>query len=109
MNSAYGNDPGIRKKLGEAIVSVHPDDAAARGLADGDAVLLRNAEGEIPMKLKLDATLPRGVALAPIGRWLRFSLGSNINALYDGAHTDIGESTCVHGVEAELIKQEVLF
>jgi anaerobic selenocysteine-containing dehydrogenase len=107
MNSAYGNDPAIRKKLGEAIVSVHPDDAAERGLADGDAVLLRNPEGEIRMKLKLDATLPRGVALAPKGRWPRYSLGSNINALYDGAHADFGQSTCVHGIEAELIKLEV--
>ncbi len=107
MNSAYGNDPAIRKKLGEAIVSVHPDDAAERGLADGDAVLLRNPEGEIRMKLKLDATLPRGVALAPKGRWPRYSLGSNINALYDGAHADFGQSTCVHGIEAELIRLEV--
>jgi anaerobic selenocysteine-containing dehydrogenase len=104
MNSVYGNDPKIRAKLGEATVSVHPADAAARNLADGDAVLLRNAEGEIPMLLKLDATLPRGVALAPKGRWPRFSSGSNINALYDGAHADIGESTCVHGVQAELVR-----
>jgi anaerobic selenocysteine-containing dehydrogenase len=104
MNSVYGNDPKIREKLGEARVSVHPDDAEARGMADGDAVILRNAEGEIAMVLQLDATLPRGVALAPKGRWPRFSLGANINALYDGAHADIGESTCVHGVRAELVR-----
>jgi anaerobic selenocysteine-containing dehydrogenase len=104
MNSVYGNDPKIRAKLGEATVSVHPDDAAARGMVDGDAVKLRNAEGEIAMVLRLDATLPRGVALAPKGRWPRFSLGVNINALYDGAHADIGESTCVHGVQAELVR-----
>jgi anaerobic selenocysteine-containing dehydrogenase len=104
MNSAYGNDPGIRKKLGEAIVSIHPEDAAARNLAEGESVILRNAEGEIPMLLRLDASLPRGVALAPKGRWPRFSQGANINALYDGAHADIGESTCVHGVQAELVR-----
>jgi anaerobic selenocysteine-containing dehydrogenase len=104
MNSAYGNDPGIRKKLGEATVTIHPDDATSRGLAEGDHILLRNHEGEIPMSLRLDATIPRGVALAPKGRWPRFSAGANINALYDGAHADIGESTCVHGVEAELVK-----
>ncbi len=102
MNSAYGNDPGIRKKLGDPTVTIHPDDA--HGLAEGDTVLLRNDEGEIPMLLKLDASIPRGVALAPKGRWPRFSAGANINALYNGAHADIGESTCVHGVEAELIK-----
>jgi anaerobic selenocysteine-containing dehydrogenase len=102
MNSAYGNDPKIREKLGEAIVSLHPDDAAARSLTEGSLVRLSNHEDKITMKLQLDATLPRGVALAPKGRWPRFSHGSNINALYDGAHADIGESTAVHGVEAEI-------
>jgi anaerobic selenocysteine-containing dehydrogenase len=104
MNSAYGNDPGIRKKLGEATVTIHPDDAASRGMAEGDHIRLRNDEGDIPMILRLDAAIPRGVALAPKGRWPRFSAGANINALYDGAHADIGDSTCVHGVEAELVK-----
>ncbi len=104
MNSAYGNDPGIRKKLGEATLSIHPDDADARAMTDGEKILLRNPEGEIPMILKFDATLPRGVVLAPKGRWPRFTLGANINALYDGTHADIGMSTCVHGVEAELVK-----
>jgi anaerobic selenocysteine-containing dehydrogenase len=102
MNSSYGNDPGIRKKLGEARVTVHPDDAA--GMVEGAQVLLRNEEGEIPMVLTLDAAMPRGVALAPKGRWPRFSAGANVNALYDGAHADIGQSSCVHGVEAALTK-----
>ncbi|HQT39662.1 MAG TPA: molybdopterin-dependent oxidoreductase, partial [Acidocella sp.] len=102
MNSAYGNDSKIREKLGDATVSLHPDDAAARNLTEGSLVHLSNHEDKITMKLHLDATLPRGVALAPKGRWPRFSHGSNINALYNGAHADIGESTAVHGVEAEI-------
>jgi anaerobic selenocysteine-containing dehydrogenase len=100
MNSAYGNDPAIRKKLGAPSVSVHPGDA--NGFADGESVLLRNDEGAISVIVKYDESLPRGVALAPKGRWPRFSGGENVNALYDGAHADIGESTCVHGVEAVL-------
>jgi anaerobic selenocysteine-containing dehydrogenase len=103
MNSAYGNDPEIRKKLGPASVAFHPDDAAARNLAEGDMVTLHNAEDDITLQLTLDDTLPRGVALAPKGRWPRFSQGSNINALYDGAHADLGGSTCVHNVEAEIL------
>jgi anaerobic selenocysteine-containing dehydrogenase len=102
MNSAYGNDPGIRKKLGPATVALHPDDAAARHLHAGSMVTLHNDEDDITLQLTLDPTLPRGVALAPKGRWPRFSNGSNINALYDGAHADLGGSTCVHAVEAEI-------
>ncbi len=100
MNSAYANDPRIREKLGPAEVRVNPVDAG--GLPDGAPVLLRNAEGEIKMTLRHDEQVPRGVALAPKGRWPRFSEARNINALYDGAHADLGESSSVHGVEAEL-------
>jgi anaerobic selenocysteine-containing dehydrogenase len=102
MNSAYGNDPGIRKKLGEPVLSIHPDDAMERQLAEGAEVMLGNAEGKIPFKLAFDASLPRGVVLAPKGRWPRFSGGQNVNALYNGAHADMGASTCVHAVEAEI-------
>jgi anaerobic selenocysteine-containing dehydrogenase len=102
MNSAYGNDPGIRKKLGEPTLSIHPDDAMERQLAEGVQIRLANTEGSLPLKLVFDATLPRGVVLAPKGRWPRFSTGQNVNALYNGAHADIGQSTCVHAVEAEI-------
>ncbi len=104
MNSSYANDARIRARLGAASVRVHPAEALARGLRDGDAVLLRNAEGEVPMLLMLDPTLPRGVALAPKGRWPGLEpSGANVNALYDGTHADAGGSTAVHGVEAQLL------
>jgi anaerobic selenocysteine-containing dehydrogenase len=67
MNSAYGNDPGIRKKLGPATVALHPDDAAARHLHAGSMVTLHNDEDDITLQLTLDATLPRGV---PLLEWL---------------------------------------
>lgn len=102
MNSAYGNDPAIRAKLGPATIALHPDDAATRNLTQGSMVRLQNDEDSLTLQLQTDATLPRGVALAPKGRWPRFSAGSNINALYDGAHADLGASTCVHNVEAEI-------
>ncbi len=40
MNSSYGNDPKILKAMGPATVVIHPDDAAARGIGEGDAVRL---------------------------------------------------------------------
>ncbi len=42
MNSSYGNDATIRKRLGAPTVTLHPDDAACEGLAEGDAVVLSN-------------------------------------------------------------------
>ncbi|MDD2877498.1 MAG: molybdopterin-dependent oxidoreductase [Acidiphilium sp.] len=109
MNSSYANDALIRARLDVASVRVNPAEAQARSLRGGDRVLLRNEEGEVPMILTLDPTLPCGVALAPKGRWPAFEpagssgTGVNVNALYDGAHADMGESSAVHGVQAELV------
>jgi len=34
MNSSYGNDPKTLKATGPAMVVIHPDDAAARGIGN---------------------------------------------------------------------------
>jgi anaerobic selenocysteine-containing dehydrogenase len=70
MNSSYGNDAGIAGKLGPASVVLHPDDAAARGLAAGDRVTLHNATGALALTLAVAPIVPPGVALSDKSRWL---------------------------------------
>jgi hypothetical protein len=44
-----------------------------------------------------------GVALVHKGRWPKCEPSrANVNVLNPGLKTDIGESSCVHAVEAEL-------
>ncbi|MFG1360561.1 molybdopterin-containing oxidoreductase family protein [Xanthobacter pseudotagetidis] len=107
MNSSYGNDPMIRRRLGPPTVALHPDDAVRQGLAEGDAVLLANDEGRVPVTVTLsDRTLP-GVGLMHKGRWPGLSPGdANVNALVPGRKSDIAESTAVHGTEARLVRPE---
>jgi anaerobic selenocysteine-containing dehydrogenase len=57
----------------EAWVEIHPDEAAARGLHDGQQVRVRNALGEMRVPLRLNAGLRPGVALIPKGTWRRHS------------------------------------
>lgn len=103
MNSSYANDPRIRAKLGPQAARLHPEDAAARGLADGGRAMLRSGAGSLALAVELDPEVPRGVAVVPKGRWpLHEAEGRNVNVLYDGRHGDVGASTCVHGVEATL-------
>jgi anaerobic selenocysteine-containing dehydrogenase len=40
---------------------MHPDDAAARGLADGEEVVVTSAHGEVETTIELDAELMPGV------------------------------------------------
>jgi len=101
MNDSYANDARIQKQLGEATVTLHPDDAGARGLKPGDRVRLKNQTGALDLVLAVDAIVPKGVALSPKGRWPKLEGGPrvNVNALNPGHKSDMGESTCVHSVE----------
>ena len=100
MNDSYANDPKVAEQLGTATVTLHPDDAAERGLAGGDAVRLANDTGSLVLAVALSDAVPRGAALSHKGRWPgRESQGANVNVLNPGVKSDMGESTCVHGVE----------
>jgi len=52
-------------------VRLHPDDAAARGLAAGDSVRVANRQGSIVVPLEVGADVRPGVAVMSKGVWLR--------------------------------------
>ena len=105
MNDSYANDPKISEQLGEATVTLHPDDAAARGLTAGDRVTLANRTGSLALTLAISDIVPPGAALSLKGRWpKREGGGVNVNALNPGVKSDMGESSCVHGVEVTVTR-----
>ena len=100
LNDTFANVAKIAAHVGPATISMHPADAAARGLAEGDPVVVANATGRLTMRLALTETVPRGVALSHKGRWPKQEAGQrNVNVLNPGQKADMGESTSVHGVE----------
>jgi anaerobic selenocysteine-containing dehydrogenase len=105
LNDSFANDAKVTRRMGPAVVALHPLDAADRGLQAGDAVLLSNDTGELSLELALDATLPRGVALSSKGRWpKREAARANVNVLNPGTKSDMGDSTAVHGVEVHVTR-----
>jgi anaerobic selenocysteine-containing dehydrogenase len=103
MNGSYGNDAKLRRRLGPATVTLHPAEAASRGLAAGSAVELFNDTGSLALTVALSAAVPPGVALVPKGRWPKHEPnGANINAINPGRKADMGESSAVHGLEASI-------
>ena len=50
---------GLLKNAGTPFVEIHPDDAAARGIADGDEVVLGNGARRVPLAGRRDG---RGAA-----------------------------------------------
>lgn len=103
MNASFGNVDKLIRRAGPATIMLHPADASARGLVDGDVATVSNESGAIPLHVVTSTDMLPGVALSPKGRWPRLEeADANINVLYDGRKSDMGESTSVHGVEVQV-------
>jgi anaerobic selenocysteine-containing dehydrogenase len=64
LNTSFNETPSSQAREGSPSVMIHPDDAAALGIADGDAVILGNARGETSLTAKCFDGLRRGVLIA---------------------------------------------
>jgi anaerobic selenocysteine-containing dehydrogenase len=105
LNDSFANVAKLARRAGPPALELHPSDAAARGLQAEDEVLVSNETGSLKLRVRLSDDVPPGVALSYKGRWPRQEPeGANVNTLNPGRKTDIGESTCVHGVEVALTR-----
>jgi len=66
-NSWMHNSARLMKGADRCTAMLHPDDAAARGLGDGQLVRVASATGEIEVPLELTDQMRRGVVSIPHG------------------------------------------
>lgn len=64
---------------------MHPEDAAARGIGDGDIILLFNERGACLAAVRITDGIRAGVVQLPTGAW------------YDPADPEEDRPLCVHG------------
>ena len=64
LNTTFNETPSSQAREGKASVMIHPLDAAALDIADGDAVTLGNTRGETTLIAKLFEGVRRGVLIA---------------------------------------------
>ena len=84
------------------MLEMHPADATARGIRDGDRVRAFNARGEIVLKARVDGAVPAGVVAARLD-WARFGPGGrNINVLTSEKLTDMGNAATFYSVCVEV-------
>ena len=81
----FGGHSGASKHRGREVARMHPDDASARGIADGDIVRLFNERGACLAGIALTDGIRRGVVQLPTGAW------------YDPADPTEDKPLCVHG------------
>lgn len=84
-------------------LEIHPDDAAARGIADGAEVRVWNDLGETRLKAVVTDAVRPGVVYSPKGTWARTSpTGDTVNALMVNAKADLCEGACFNDTKVEV-------
>jgi len=103
LNSTYANLPRHLAGEGEPMLELHADDAAPRGIADGDVVRVRNARGEVMARARIGDVVGRGVVALPSGWWASRSPGGTMaNALTTEELTDGGGGGAFHSARVEV-------
>ena len=93
LNSSFVNVESLRELEGEPLLEMHADDAAARGLQNGDTVRVFNQRGVYRCKLKISRRARVGVVNGLGVWWRKLGLdGTNVNQLTSQALTDIGRA-----------------
>ena len=93
LNSSFANVKSLRAMEGRPLVELHPEDAAARGVADGDRVRVFNDRGSYECHASINGRARKGVVNG-LGIWWRKhgDNGTNVNELTHQRLTDLGRA-----------------
>lgn len=92
----------------ESMLTMHPDDAAPRGIADGTPVRIHNALGEVRCKARVAAWIRPGTVSLAKGLWFRHTAnGRTSNVLIPDTLSDLGGGACYNDarVQVEAVPQ----
>lgn len=89
----------------ETPLEMHPDDARARGIGDGDPVRVFNQLGEVHCRARWSATMRPGVVCLPKGLWQHSTAnGATANALVPDTLSDLGGGACFNDARVEVAR-----
>jgi len=104
-NSMMHNVRHIEELMGHPIIFIHPDDANARGIADGDMLEAYNDRGTTRLAARVsDKAVKPGVTVAHKCTWPKLLDGTSVNKLTYDYLTDIGGGSTYHTNLIELRK-----
>ena len=102
------SDRTISSTLGElpraaVTLEMHPDDAAAREIEDGDAIRVFNGLGEVHVAVKISPLICAGTVSMPKGVWRRHTTnGFTANALAPDTLADLGGGACFNDARVQV-------
>jgi anaerobic selenocysteine-containing dehydrogenase len=106
MNSTFANLEGHRKMEARTSqrLEIHPADATARNLSDGDPVRIFNDRGSLRLTAMFNPSLPLGVVATRLDWAKLHANGSNSNVLTSERLTDIGAGATFYSTLVEAAK-----
>jgi len=102
------SDRTISTTLGElprpdVRLEMHPDDAEARGIEEGDAIRVWNALGEMRINAHVSPLVKAGIVTMPKGVWRRHTAnGYTSNALAPDSLSDLGGGACFNDARVQV-------
>jgi anaerobic selenocysteine-containing dehydrogenase len=105
LNTCHANVKHLKDKEGEPRLDIHPSDAVARSLTDGDLVSVFNKKGKLTLTARLSERVRPGVVCMPQGYWtFLVKGGSTANALTHDRLTDMGRGAALQEAKVQVKK-----
>jgi len=103
LNSCYGNLEVQQKAAGDPTALMHPVDAKARGISEGDRINVFNDLATIEVGARISEDTAPGIVVVPLGYWRKSDgVGIGVNALNPAALTDIGQGPALTDTRVEV-------
>ncbi len=107
LNSSFANLARFREFEREPHLDMHPEDAAARGIREGDRVRVFNDRGSYTLKARINAKPRRGVVVAPSVWWKKYARdGGNANNVTSQRTTDLGGGATFYDCRVQVERVE---
>ena len=103
LNSTFSAQPVFVRREGEPFLTLHPEDAASRSIADGAMVRVWNDRGMFQAKARVSDAAKKGVAVGLSVWWPKMCPGGkNANAVTGQELTDMGDGATFYDVLVEV-------
>ena len=109
LNSSFANMARFREFEREPHLDMHADDAAARGIRDGDMVRVFNDRGGYTLKARVNGKPRRGVVVAPSVWWKKYARdGANANNVTSQRTSDLGGGATFYDCRVQVERVDAL-
>jgi anaerobic selenocysteine-containing dehydrogenase len=102
VSSSLASQQGLLDREGAPFIEIHPQDAADRGIAEGEQVIIENGRGWCSVRAVVTDAVRPGVVASPKGRWSKLDGGRNVNWTTSDVLADMAGQSTFHSTKVWL-------